>query len=254
MVRPSDAELLLRVKDLSKEFKLYDEADRSLKGTVVRYLRTGKTNTFQTKKVLREISFDLRQGDVIGIVGENGAGKSTLLKVITGILSPTSGTVMVNGRIVALLEIGLGFNDDLTGRENSFLYGSLLGITNRRMKEMLEAIVRFAELEEFIDLPIRKYSSGMKMRLAFSIATAIDPEILILDEVFSVGDVFFKKKSEQRLAEIIARGRGLLLVTHDLATVLEVCNRALFITADGTLVNGTPQDILSLYAGRLTPS
>lgn len=249
MRKSNENELLLHVENISKEFKLYDEADRSLKGTVVRYLRTGKRSTFQTKKVLRGISFDLRQGDVIGIVGENGAGKSTLLKIITGILAPSSGKVFVNGRIIALLEIGLGFHDDLTGRENSFLYGSLLGIPNRRMKTMLEEIVRFSGLEEFIDLPIRKYSSGMKMRLGFSIATAIDPDILILDEVFSVGDVFFKKKSEQRLAEIISRGRGLLLVTHDLATVSEVCNRAILIRSDGTLLEGTPESVLSVYAG-----
>lgn len=241
---------LIEINNVSKEYRLYDEADRSLKGTIVRFLRTGGLGDYKHKKVLSDFSFTLRQGDVVGVVGENGAGKSTLLKMIAGIISPTHGRVSVHGNVVALLEIGLGFNDDLTGRENAYLYGSLLGIPNKVMKEMLPEIIEFSEVPEYIDLPMRKYSSGMKMRLAFAIATAIDPEILILDEVFSVGDVFFKKKSEDRIGNIISRGRGLLLVTHDTETVLQVCNRAILLKSDASFTVGTPEEIIAEYLGR----
>ena len=177
----------------------------------------------------RDVSFSLDHGDMLGIIGANGAGKSTLLKVIAGIMEPTKGRVVRNGRVVALLELGSGFDGDLTVRENAYLRGALLGYTRKFMDEMYEVIVGFAQLKEFEDRPFKQLSSGMKSRLAFAIASMVKPEILILDEVLAVGDGAFRAKSEAKMREIIGGGATTILVSHAIDQVREMCNKVLWL-------------------------
>lgn len=177
----------------------------------------------------RDVSFSLNHGDMLGIIGANGAGKSTLLKVVSGIMEPTEGRVVRNGRVVALLELGSGFDGDLTVRENAYLRGALLGYTRRFMDETYESIVDFAQLKEFEDRPFKQLSSGMKSRLAFSIASLVNPEILILDEVLSVGDGAFKAKSEAKMREIIKGGATTILVSHSIGQIRALCNKVLWL-------------------------
>ena len=177
----------------------------------------------------RDVTFQLEEGDMLGIIGGNGAGKSTLLKVISGIMEPTKGYVKRRGNIAALLELGSGFDGDLTVRENTYLRGAMLGYTRRFMEETYERIIDFAELREFQDRPFKQLSSGMKSRLAFSIASLVEPEILILDEVLSVGDGAFRKKSEAKMREIIGSGATTILVSHSLPQVRELCSKVLWL-------------------------
>ena len=177
----------------------------------------------------RDITFSIEKGDMLGIIGTNGAGKSTLLKVISGIMEPTEGWVSRKGTIAALLELGSGFDGDLTVRENTYLRGAMLGYTRKYMNEMYPEIIAFAELNEFEDRPFKQLSSGMKSRLAFSIASLVNPDILILDEVLSVGDGAFKKKSENKMKEIIARGATTILVSHSIAQVRAMCSKILWL-------------------------
>lgn len=178
---------------------------------------------------LNDVSFRVRRGEVLGIVGDNGAGKSTLLKVIAGILKPTSGTVRIRGNVVPMLELGSGFDYDLTGRENIFLNGAILGYSESFLREKLNEIVAFSELEAFLDVPVRNYSSGMVMRLAFSIASVVEPDILIVDEILSVGDVPFQEKSYARMLELMRQGTTVLLVSHNLEQIQRLCDRVLWL-------------------------
>lgn len=178
---------------------------------------------------LKNVSFDVQKGEVLGIIGHNGAGKSTLLKVISGILKPTEGTLEVRGNIVPMLELGSGFDTDLTGRENIFLNGSILGYSEQYLKDKYDEIVAFSELGKFIDIPIRNYSSGMLMRLAFSIATVVQPEILIVDEILAVGDADFQAKSKKRMKELMNGGATVLFVSHNIEQIREMCSRVLWL-------------------------
>lgn len=178
---------------------------------------------------VHDVSFELNDGDMLGIIGSNGAGKSTLLKVITGIMEPTSGTVTRLGTVSALLELASGFDGELTVKENAYLRGAMLGYTRKFMDQTYEEIIRFAELQEFQDRPFKHLSSGMKSRLAFSIASLVQPDILILDEVLSVGDGAFRKKSEEKMREIINRGATTILVSHSLPQIREMCNKILWM-------------------------
>ena len=177
----------------------------------------------------RNITFSIDRGDMLGIIGTNGAGKSTLLKAISGILEPTDGRVVCNGKISALLELGSGFDGDLTVKENTFLRGAMLGYSKQFMKDTYESIIRFAELEEFADMPFKQLSSGMKSRLAFSVASLVNPDILILDEVLSVGDGAFRRKSEEKMRSIINGGATTILVSHSIAQVRSMCNKVLWL-------------------------
>ena len=196
---------------------------------------------------LSDISFHLEKGEVLGIIGANGAGKSSLLKVISKILRPTQGTVQVNGNIVPLLELGSGFDMELTGRENIFLNGAILGYSERFLKEKYDEIVEFSELGEFIETPLRNYSSGMVTRLAFSIATVVKPDVLIVDEILSVGDAAFQKKSKERMLDLMSGGTTVLLVSHSAKQVEELCSKAIWLQRGKMIAIGETKEICQRY-------
>ncbi|UNK56435.1 ABC transporter ATP-binding protein [Pseudoxanthomonas daejeonensis] len=197
--------------------------------------------------VLRRVNFRLNQGDAVGIIGQNGAGKSTLLKMITGTTRPTEGAVSLRGRVAALLELGLGFNQELTGRENAVYSAGLLGIPQDRIPELLPEIKAFAEIGEYFEQPMRTYSSGMQMRVAFSVATAIRPDILIVDEALSVGDAYFVHKCFQRIREFQEAGTTLLIVSHDASSVQALCDRAILLDNGTMVLDGEPQQVFDYY-------
>lgn len=218
---------VLRLEDVSIRYITGDFKDIGLKDFVLQKLRGNyRVREFWAD---RHISFTLERGDMLGIIGTNGAGKSTLLKAVAGIMEPTEGKVIRRGTIAALLELGSGFDGDLTVRENTYLRGAMLGYTRKFMDEAYGRIIEFAELEEFQDRPFKQLSSGMKSRLAFSVASLVQPDILILDEVLSVGDGAFRKKSEEKMREIIAGGAATILVSHSLPQVREMCGKILWL-------------------------
>jgi len=198
---------------------------------------------------LRDVSFDVHVGEVIGIVGPNGAGKSTLLKVLSRITPPTEGSIELSGRVSSLLEVGTGFHPELTGRENIFLNGAILGMYRSEIRRKFDAIVAFAELEQFIDTPVKHYSSGMFVRLAFSVAAHLEPEILIVDEVLSVGDLHFRNRCLGRMQDLRNEGRTVLFVSHDLTSVRQLCSRALLMNGGRVVDDGEPDDITRRYEG-----
>jgi ABC-2 type transport system ATP-binding protein len=199
---------------------------------------------------LRDVSFRLVHGESLAVIGPNGAGKSTLLQVLAGIIQPNEGAVDVVGHVSSLLTLGAGFDPDLTGRDNIRLAGAFLGIPHRVMEERLPGIVDFADIGEFIDAPIKTYSSGMRARLGFSIATAVDPDVLIIDEVLSTGDAVFRAKSKQRILELTKAAKGIVLVTHDMAWVTEFCNRAMLLDHGHVIMEGDPAAVVKLHEER----
>jgi ABC-type polysaccharide/polyol phosphate transport system ATPase subunit len=239
----------ITVDALSVRYDLQLERVISVREYVIRRLR-GERFPTQTLWPLRDVSFTVAAGESFGIVGRNGAGKSTLLKVIAGIVPPTRGRVAVHGHVSPLLELGAGFDTELTGRENVLLYGTLLGLRSRDLRRRLDAIAEFAELTPFLDVPLKNYSSGMVARLAFAIATDADPDILLVDEVLSVGDAPFRRKCEERLARFRARGVTVLLVTHSLELLLETCTRALLLEPGMPCVVGSAREVADRYAER----
>jgi len=196
---------------------------------------------------LRDVSFEIRKGEVVGLIGDNGAGKSTLLKVISGILKPAEGSVSLQGNVVPMLELGSGFDYDLTGRENIFLNGAILGYSEAFLKEKYDEIVAFSELAEFIDIPVRNYSSGMIMRLAFSIASMVSPDILIVDEILAVGDASFQEKSYARMTELMSHGTTVLLVSHNIEQIRRLCDRVIWLDHGKIVAEGPAADICDQY-------
>lgn len=236
---------VLKLENVSIRYMTGDFKDIGLKEYVMRRLkRDYHVTEFWAD---RNISFSLEQGDMLGIIGTNGAGKSTLLKAISGIMEPTEGTVQRKGNIAALLELASGFDGDLTVRENTYLRGAMLGYTRKFMDKMYDQIIEFSGLGEFQDRQFKHLSSGMKSRLAFSIASLVDPDILILDEVLSVGDGAFKKKSEAKMREIIAGGTTTILVSHSLAQVREMCNKVLWLDKGRQIAFGETKEICDRY-------
>jgi ABC-2 type transport system ATP-binding protein len=199
---------------------------------------------------LRDVSFRLVHGESLAVIGPNGAGKSTLLQVLAGIIQPNEGSVDVVGQISSLLTLGAGFDQDLTGRDNIRLAGAFLGIPHKVMEAELPGIVDFADIGEFIDAPIKTYSSGMRARLGFAIATAVDPDVLIIDEVLSTGDAVFRAKSKQRIMELVKAAKGIVLVTHDMQWVTEFCNRAMLLDHGHVIVEGPPAEVVKLHEER----
>ena len=222
-----DENTAIQVKNVTVRFNMASERIDNLKEYFVKLVK--KELMFQEFLALKDISFSVKKGEAWGIVGTNGSGKSTLLKLICGILKPYKGEVLINGNIAPLIELGAGFDGDLTARENIFLNGAVLGFSKKYMQEHFDVIVEFAELQDFLDMPIKNYSSGMAARLGFSIATVIKPEILIVDEVLSVGDYAFQQKCEKRMHELLGNGTTLLYVSHSIDSVKEICDHALWI-------------------------
>ncbi len=239
----------VEIKDIVVEYMIGDIKNIGLKDYIIR--KINHTDDRKMFRALNGISFSLQMGDSCGIIGKNGAGKSTLLKVISGIMRPTQGVVDVQGNIAALLELGSGFDPDLTVKENTYLRGAMLGYTRQFMNEVYDHIIAFAELEEFQDMPYKTLSSGMKSRLAFSIACLVKPEILILDEVLSVGDAEFRSKSEAKMKEIIEGGAITLFVSHSLAQVRKTCNKALWIEKGKQIAFGEVNEICDMYEASL---
>ena len=239
------------LRNVSKEFrkKTIRREYTTLKSELVRFLQRRKTREgpVAVTSALRDISLTVPRGRTVGLMGRNGAGKSTLLKLVTGIYRPTSGTVEVNGRISALLELGAGFHPDFSGRENITVNGIILGMSRREIRERMEEIIAFSELGDFIDEPVRTYSSGMYARLAFSVATHVDPDLLIIDEILSVGDEHFSRKSTAKMEEFRRAGRTILLVTHDLGTLQSHCDEAAWLDAGVLKAYGDPAFVVSEY-------
>ena len=225
-------------------YKLYNRPLDRLKDS----LGLSRKKLYKEHYALKDVSFDIGEGECVGIIGTNGSGKSTILKIITGVLAPTAGTVTVNGRISALLELGAGFDSQYTGRENIFLYGAMLGYSKKFLESKFDEIVEFSELKEFIDVPIKNYSSGMKARLGFSIATLVSPDILILDEVLSVGDAKFRKKSEKKVLSMFDKGVTVLFVSHSLEQVQRLCNKAMILEKGKLIAYGDIDEISAKYA------
>lgn len=235
----------VELKNVGVKYRLPKGRTRNLKELVLLWMR--KRLDFDEFWALRNVDLAIGRGERLGVIGRNGAGKSTLLQVIAGILTPTTGSVAVQGRVAPLLQLGAGFDTELTGRENVFLNGALLGMKRADIKAQFDQIVAFAEVEEFIDAPLRAYSSGMAARLGFSVATASQPEILLLDEVLSVGDEAFKTKCLQRMREYAEKGTTMILVTHDAELVLEHSTRAIWLDEHSIRAEGDPAAVLDAY-------
>jgi ABC-type polysaccharide/polyol phosphate transport system ATPase subunit len=238
----------IEVDAVSKVFKLYHEQYHTLKERMI-FLRRAKR--FEEFKALDDVTFDVEQGRTFGLIGSNGSGKSTLLKLIAGILRPTAGELRVKGRVGALLEVGAGFHPDLTGRQNVYLNGSILGLPTREIERKFDAIVSFAEMEAFIDNPVRNYSSGMYIRLGFAVAVHMDPDILLIDEVIAVGDESFQKKCMERMRQFQDDGKTILLVTHAVDTVRDMCSEAALLSKGQLAAFGKPAEVIRIYRNQV---
>jgi len=239
------AEKIIEVKNVTMKFKMSDEPLNSLKEVFTTAVK-GKLK-YNEFLALNDISFDVYKGETVGLIGKNGAGKSTTLKVISGILKPTSGSVITRGNIVPMLELGAGFDLELTGKENIYLNGAILGYSKEYLESKYDEIVEFAEISDFIDMPIRNYSSGMMARLAFSIASVIQPEILIVDEILSVGDAQFQEKSLNRMKELMSGGATVIFVSHDIEKIKEMCTRVVWLNKGHILKVGDAKEICKEY-------
>lgn len=238
-------EVIVSVKNVSMEFRLAEDKVTSLKEFVTKTLT--KELTYKKFVALNNISFQVKKGEVLGIIGGNGAGKSTILKLISGIYKPTRGEVSCHGTIVPMLELGSGFDMDLTGRENIFLNGAILGYSEEFLLRTYEEILNFSELHDFIDVPLRNYSSGMMMRLAFSVGTMVNPDILIVDEILAVGDEHFQKKSKERMLELMSGGTTVFFVSHSLDQIREMCDRVLWLEQGTVKMMGSPHEVCDEY-------
>lgn len=237
-------EIAIKVEDLTKIYKLYDKPTDRLKESLG--LSRNKVLS-KDHYALQHVSFDVKKGETIGIIGTNGSGKSTILKIITGVLNPTGGNLTVNGRISALLELGAGFNMEYTGIENIYLNGTMIGFTREEIEKKIDDILEFADIGEFIHQPVKTYSSGMFVRLAFAVAINIEPEILIVDEALSVGDVFFQTKCYRKFEDFKKMGKTILLVSHDLSSISKYCDRVILLNKGKKLAEGVPKQMVDMY-------
>lgn len=256
--------IVIQVNDLSKQYRLGLVGRKSLSHDINRwwfgirgkedpYLKIGEENNRVIKGnseyvwALRDINFEVKQGEVLGIIGRNGAGKSTLLKILSKVTAPTTGSIKVKGKIASLLEVGTGFHPDLSGRENVFLNGAILGMTKKEVSAKFDEIIYFAGVERYIDTPVKRYSSGMYVRLAFAVAAHLEPDILIVDEVLAVGDAEFQKKCLGRMKDVSGEGRTVLFVSHNMTAVQTICNSALLLENGLITANGNTEDIVDIY-------
>lgn len=242
-------DIAIKVDHVSKIYKLYNRPSDRFKEA----LGIGRSKKRYTEHyALNDMSFDVQKGECVGIIGTNGAGKSTILKIITGVLNPTAGDVKIDGRISALLELGAGFNQEYSGLENVYLNGTMIGFSREEIDKKLDSILEFADIGEFIHQPVKTYSSGMFVRLAFAVAINIDPEILIVDEALSVGDVFFQAKCYHKFEEFKKAGKTILFVSHDLSSISKYCDRVILLNKGHKEAEGTPKAIVDLYKKILT--
>ena len=238
-----NSEYAIRVEDVSKLYKLYDKPSDRFKEA----LGLTRKKKYHEHYALHHLSFDVKKGETVGIIGTNGAGKSTILKIITGVLSATEGKVEINGRISALLELGAGFNMEYTGIENIYLNGTMIGFSKEEIEEKMEDILSFADIGDFVYQPVKTYSSGMFVRLAFAVAINIDPEILIVDEALSVGDAFFQAKCYKKFDDFKEAGKTVIFVSHDLSSISRYCDRVVLLNKGHKLSEGSPKDMINLY-------
>lgn len=240
--------MMIKADNVSLCYRMSFDRVLSIKEYLVQLIK-GKLR-YHEFWALRDVSFEVNKGEVLGIVGNNGAGKSTLLKIISGILKPTEGSVQVFGNVVPMLELGSGFDFDLTGRENIFLNGAILGYSERFLKEKYDEIVAFSELGQFIDVPLRNYSSGMVMRLAFSVATVVNPDILIVDEILAVGDATFQAKSRARMMELMSGGTTVLFVSHSIEQIRGMCDKVIWLDHGHMKMIGDTKTVCDAYEGK----
>ena len=233
----------IRLRNVSRRFRIMHDRSATLKETLIRRKRTSYTELW----ALRDVNLDIHPGEAVALVGRNGSGKSTLLKMLAGILPPQTGTIQSSGSVASMLELGAGFHPDFTGRENVFMNGAIHGLSERTVRERLPEIIEFSELAEFIDMPVRTYSSGMQMRLAFAVASHVDPDILLLDEVLAVGDEAFQQKCLARINDFLESDGTLVFVSHDAGAVEQLCTRAILIENGHVTADGRPVDVLERY-------
>lgn len=233
----------IEVKNITKKFKVYFDKGTTLKEKVL----FKKRRAFEEREVLKGISFNVKRGEAIGLVGHNGCGKSTTLKLLTRIMYPDSGSIEIRGRVSSLLELGAGFHPDMSGRENIYINAAIFGLTRKEIDRRLQEIIDFSELHEFIDNPVRTYSSGMYMRLAFSVAINVDAEVLLIDEILGVGDANFQVKCFNKLREIKAKGTTIVIVSHALGQIEEICERSLWIHEGKVRAEGIPKEVHMQY-------
>lgn len=238
-----DKNLAISVQGVSKIYKLYDKPIDRLKEAVSLTHKSYHRDFF----ALSDISFDVKKGETVGIIGTNGSGKSTILKIITGVLSPTTGTAEVSGNISALLELGAGFNSEYTGLENIYMNGTMMGFSRQEMEQRMDDILRFADIGDFVNQPVKTYSSGMFVRLAFALAINVDPEILIVDEALSVGDVFFQAKCYRRMEEMMKNGTTILMVSHDMGSIIKYCDKVVLLNRGHFVAQGEAGKMVDLY-------
>ena len=233
----------IEVRDVKKYFKVYEDKGNMLRERIIHLAR----NKYEKREILKGISFDVKKGEAVALIGRNGCGKSTTLKMLTRILRPNSGTIAEHGRISSLIELGAGFHPDLTGRENIYINASIFGIKKKEVDARLDDIIAFSELEEYIDSPVRTYSSGMYMRLAFSVAINVDAEILLIDEILSVGDQHFQEKCFNKMRELKRKGKTMVFVTHSMHNVKELCDRAVWIHQGNVKMDGDANAVVDEY-------
>lgn len=238
-------EIAISVENLVKDFRIYHEKRDSVYEYITGFF--SKRKYYERLRVLDNVSFDVKKGEMFGIIGRNGIGKTTLLRLIAGIYKPNSGRVVVNGSIIPFLGLGAGFQGEVTARNNVILYGKLLGFSRKEIEKKVDDIIKFAELEKFQDTKLKNFSAGMYARLAFSTAVQVDPDIILMDEILSVGDIGFQRKSYETFLSFKKRGKSIVLVTHDLGVIRQNCDRAMFLN-DGKIVDiGDPSEIINAY-------
>ena len=242
---------MIKVENVSMKFNLGVEKDNSLKMMFIRLFDKRKRIKKEYFWALNDVSFEVGKGDVVGIIGANGAGKSTILKVVSGVYKPTKGKVEVNGNISPMIELGAGFDGELTARENIYLNGAILGYSKEFIDEKFDEIVEFSELKEFLDVPVKNFSSGMVAKLAFSISTVVEPEVLIVDEILSVGDIKFQEKSKNKMMSMINGGTTVLYVSHSLQSIKDLCNKVLWLDHGKVVDFGETKDICDRYYNSL---
>lgn len=238
---------MIRIKNVSMKFNMDIEKDFSIKQAFINFFTKKKKKKTEYFWALKNVTFSINKGDVVGLIGSNGAGKSTLLKVVSGVMKPTSGKVEVDGVISPMIELGAGFDQNLTARENIYLNGAILGYSKKFLDSKFDEIVEFSELKNFLDVPVKNFSSGMTAKLAFSIATIVDPEILIVDEILSVGDLRFQEKSKNKMMEMIKGGTTVLYVSHSLESIKDLCNKVVWLDHGQVVKMGDTKEICDEY-------